>query len=112
MGMVTVLEAEAGDGERRAAGFDRLAAELEREAAALAGLLDMVLRAFTDAVWRGPAASRARDLLLSNQARLRSAADELRRVAALLRRRAGDARAQSSELRRRAAHLAASTLPT
>lgn len=111
MGMVTALQAEAGDGDRRAVGFDRLAAELEREAAALAVVLDAVLRAFTDAVWRGPAALRARDLLLAYQARLRSAADELRRVAALLRRRAGDARARSTELRRQAAHLASSAVP-
>lgn len=96
------LLAEASAGERRAVGLDRLAGELEREAADLAGRLDGVLYVFTDAVWRGPAAQRGRDRLRTNQARLRSASDELRRVAALLRRRAGDARAESTSLRRQA----------
>ncbi len=107
MASVAILQAEAGDGDRRATAFERLATDLEREAALLAGRLDGVVRAFTDSVWRGPAATRAREALLVNRGRLRSAADELRRVAALLRRRAGDARAQSSDLRRQASGLAA-----
>ena len=107
MTLAAVVLAEAGSGERRALGLERLAGDLEREAADLAGRLDGVLRAFTGAVWRGPAADRARDNLRVGQARLRSAADELRQVAALLRRRAGDARAASTALRRHAALLEA-----
>jgi len=107
MASMTMLQSEARDGELRASGLERLAAELEREAAVLAGRLDGVVRAFTDTVWRGPAATRTRQTLLTNQGRLWSAADELRRVASLLRRRAGDARARSSDLRRQAALVAA-----
>ncbi|MGI8685748.1 MAG: hypothetical protein ACR2MO_11800 [Acidimicrobiales bacterium] len=107
MAMVTILQSEAVDGDRRAAGLERLAVELEREAAMVAGRLDDVVRAFTDDVWKGPAATRAREALVANRARVRGAADELLRVAALLRRRAGDARAQSADLRRQADRLTA-----
>ena len=107
MTLAAVLLAEAGNGERRALGLERLAGELELEAADLAGRLDGVLRAFTGAVWRGPAADRARDDLLAGRARLWSAADELRQVAVLLRRRAGDARAASTALRRQAVSVSA-----
>ena len=107
MTVAAVLLAEAGTGERRAVGLDRLAGEVEREAADLAGRLDGVLDAFTDAVWRGPAAQRGRDGLRTNRARLQSASDELRRLAALLRRRAGDARAESTALRRQADRVTA-----
>ena len=109
MTKVPILLSEAGEGERRAAVFERLADALEREATAMTGPLDSVLFALTDAVWRGPAAVRARDELLATERRVRSAAQEVRAVAALLRRRAGDASAQSAELRRQADRLTSST---
>lgn len=102
MTRLRILLAEAHGGERRAASLDRLAVDLDREATALVGHLDGVLRAFGDGVWRGPAAVRARGELLAARRRARSAADELRAAATLLRRRAGELRSQSAELRRRA----------
>ncbi|HET7486382.1 MAG TPA: hypothetical protein VFJ85_00535 [Acidimicrobiales bacterium] len=72
--------------------LDRLAADLDREAAALERRLDAAVAACNDEVWRGPAARRTADGLRAARRRVRAAAAELRRVAALVRRRASDAR--------------------
>lgn len=72
--------------------LSRLAADLEREAATLDTRLDAAVAACTDEVWRGPGARRTADGLRATRRRVRAAADDLRRVAALVRRRAADAR--------------------
>lgn len=109
--MAGEMEAAAAQLEGEAAGLDRLAERLEAEAAPLGERLDAPTRVLTEDVWRGPAATRAREDLLLGRRRLGDAAAMLLQVAALVRRRAGDRRVRADVLRRQAAQLRA-TAPT
>ncbi len=105
MGLPEVLLYEARDAAGRAATLERVAAELEVEARPLDGLLDGARRQFTSEVWRGNAASAAREVLVAKAAAVAGTGNDLVALAARLRREAADQREGAAALRRQAGHV-------